>query len=138
PTSEMYWRGPVLWNYDGREWTTSSWSSELPPAEVEHGDVRYRYEIEVEPTERRMLVALELPIAVPEGARRGQDHTLATRRPLTSITRWRMTSAAPVRFGTTLRPALREAALRLPAGFNPRAVALARQWRSEAGTGPGA
>src|SRR5690606_31259446 len=31
-----------------------------------------------------------------------------------------------------------EAALRLPAGFNPRAVALARQWRSEAGTGPGA
>ena len=135
PTSEMYWRGPVLWDYDGREWSASRWFSALPPAAVEHGPARYSYELEVEPTERRMLVALELPLAAPDGVHQGYDHTLSTRRPLTAITRWRMQSAAPTVFDTGLRPVLRQAALRLPEGFNPRTVALARQWRAEAGDG---
>ena len=138
PTSEMYWRGPVLWDYDGREWTASRWFRALPPAVVEHGPARYRYEIEVEPTERRMLVALELPLAVPEGVHQGHDHTLSTPRPLTSITRWRMASAAPATFDVELRPILRAAALRLPEGYNPRSLAVARHWRAEAGEGAAA
>lgn len=138
PTSEMYWRGPVLWNYDGREWSSSQWFSALPAPPVEHGPVRYRYELEVEPTDRRMLVALELPTSVPDGARQGYDHTLGVRRPLSSITRWHMESAAPTAFDPDLRPILRAAALRLPDGFNPRTVALARQWRADAGEGAAA
>ncbi|MEN1940956.1 DUF3488 and transglutaminase-like domain-containing protein [Luteimonas sp. MJ174] len=138
PTSEMYWRGPVLWNYDGREWTASQWFSALPPAAIEHGATRYSYEVDVEPTERRMLVALELPVATPDGVQRAYDHTLATRRPLASVTRWRMTSAVPVSFEPELRPLLRSAALRLPEGFNPRTQALARQWRMDAGEGAAA
>ncbi|WP_449280111.1 transglutaminase TgpA family protein [Luteimonas changyuni] len=138
PTSEMYWRGPVLWNYDGREWTASRWFSALPPAAIEHGATRYSYQVDVEPTERRTLVALELPVATPEGVQRAYDHTLATRRPLTSVTRWRMTSAAPTTFEPELRPILHSAALRLPDGFNPRTHALAEQWRAEAGEGAAA
>ncbi|MEN1973200.1 DUF3488 and transglutaminase-like domain-containing protein [Luteimonas sp. MJ204] len=138
PTSEMYWRGPVLWNYDGREWTASRWFSALPPAAIEHGATRYSYQVDVEPTERRTLVALELPVATPEGVQRAYDHTLATRRPLTSVTRWRMTSAAPTTFEPELRPILHSAALRLPEGFNPRTHALAQQWRAEAGEGAAA
>ena len=136
PTSEMYWRGPVLWDYDGREWTASRWLGALPAATVRHGPVRYSYELEVEPTERRMLVALELPTDVPDGVRTDYEHTLASGRPLTAITRWRMAAAAPVAFDLDLRPVARQAALRLPRGFNPRTVALARQWRAEAGEGP--
>src|SRR3546814_10640400 len=44
-----------------------------------------------------------------------------------------MQSAAPVAYETQLRPFLRERALRLPEGYNPRTLALARQWRREAG-----
>ncbi len=137
-TSEMYWRGPVLWNYDGREWTRSRWHAALPAATVEYGPVRHAYELVVEPTERRMLVALELPVTVPEGTHRAHDHTLVTRRPLSWITRWRITSAAPVSFEPELRPLLRQAALRLPEGFNPRTLALADQWRAAAGEGAAA
>src|SRR5690606_30068943 len=123
PTSEMYWRGPALWDYDGREWTTSRWLGALPAADVRHGPARYRYEMEVEPTEGRMLVALELPTELPDGVRAGYGHTLATPRPLTAVTRWRMSAAAPVAFETDLRAVARQAALRLPDGFNPRTVA---------------
>src|SRR5690606_26152457 len=31
---EMYWRGPVLWHYDGRTWTRPDWLRGVPPAPV--------------------------------------------------------------------------------------------------------
>ncbi len=138
PTSEMYWRGPVLWHYDGRTWSQAEMLRALPPAPTVPGDTVYRYELEVEPTERRFMVALELPLETPEGLQRSHDHGLFSVRPLTSATRWRMESAAPAQFEPQLRPMLRNAALRLPERFNPRTVALARQWRAEAGQGAAA
>ena len=30
PTSQMYWRGPVLWNFDGRTWTQPGWLRGVP------------------------------------------------------------------------------------------------------------
>ena len=135
PTSEMYWRGPVLWEFDGREWTTSPWFRGLPAAPFTPGPARYSYQLEVEATDRRQLVALELPMAAPEGTRASIDHVLHTRRPLSATTRWHMTSAAPVAFEPVLRGTLRDVALRLPDGYNPRTLALAREWRAQAGRG---
>src|SRR5690606_28194184 len=77
----------------------------------------------------------ELPTSSPEGAQASIDHTLHTRRPLSATTRWRMTSAAPVAFEPVLRGTLRDIALRLPEGYNPRTVALAQAWRAQAGNG---
>ncbi len=134
-TSEMYWRGPVLTDFDGRDWTHSRWLRNLPAAEVRGAAAVWEYEVEVEPTDRRVLPALELPQSVPDGARTGWDRTLYTARPLSSVTRWRMTAAAPVEFEAKLPVMLRQATLRLPEGFNPRTVALGRQWRQQAGAG---
>jgi hypothetical protein len=44
-----------------------------------------------------------------------------------------MQSAAPIRHEPKLKVMLRQVALELPDGFNPRTLALARQWRREAG-----
>src|SRR5690606_14068446 len=67
------------------------------------------------------------------GVHLDHDYGLRTPRPLGTLTRWRMQSAAPVAFEAELRAYLRQAALRLPEGYNPRTVALARQWRRDAG-----
>lgn len=131
PPERMYWRGPVLTNFDGQEWTTSYWSRALPPAEVDPSAVRWDYELEVEPTDRRELVALDLPIGAPEGSLPQGDRSLRVPRPLSSLTRWRMRSAPPARFEPGLKHTLRQSALALPAGLNPRTLALARQWRAE-------
>ena len=134
PVQQMYWRGPVLWDFDGREWTQPGWFRGLPAAPVVPGDVRWDYRIELEATDQRQLVALDLPLAAPDGARLSLDHGLHVRRPLTSLSRWRIQSAPPRRYEPELRRTLRNAALALPEGFNPRTVALARQWRREAGS----
>src|SRR5690606_6191388 len=127
--------GPVLMDYDGRSWTKSRWLGYAPPAAVEQTTRAWDYEVEIEPTDQRLLVALELPLETPAGARASWDRSLEVERPLTSVTRWRMRASPPRRFEANLPPRFRENALRLPEGFNPRTVALARQWRAEAGDG---
>jgi transglutaminase-like putative cysteine protease len=133
---QMYWRGPVLWHFDGRAWTQPRWIRGLPPAAMRSAGIVWDYEIELEPTEQRQLVGLDLPVSVPEGIRRSIDYGLFTRRPLTSPTRWRMQSAPPLSFETELPRTLRAMALALPDGYNPRTLALARQWRREVDADP--
>lgn len=135
PTSQMYWRGPVLWDFDGRTWTQPRWRPGQARTLVEPGALRWDYEMEVEPTDSRQLVSLDLPLEQPRGTYLNPDHALQTFRPLTAISRWRLQSAPPARYEADLSPAARRYALRLPDGFNPRTVALAHRWRAEAGTG---
>lgn len=130
-TRDMYWRGPTLTDYDGRTWTASPWLRHLPPAEVEHGAPVWDYEITLEPTERNLLVALEMPLALPDGMDASHTWTLTSPRRLDRVTRWQLRSSPPVRFEADLPETLRAQALRLPDGFNPRTRELARQWRSE-------
>lgn len=137
-TSEMYWRGPVLWSFDGRTWTQPQWLRGLLPAVVSSGDVAWDYELEIEPTDRRQLVALELLSAAPPGSQLSIDHGLYVRRPLSSLSRWRMRSAPAREYEPELKQTLRRYALQLPDGFNPRTRALAARWRLDAGDSPGA
>src|SRR5690606_28495978 len=102
--AQMYWRGPVMWDFDGRTWSRADWLGQAPPAEVEHAGPRWDYQLEVEPTERRQLVALDLPLAAPDGVRMGRDLEMFTRRPLSALTRWNMSSAPPARFDAGLAP----------------------------------
>lgn len=137
-TSQMYWRGPVLWSFDGRRWTQPQWLRGIPAAPVRAGNTRWDYEMELEPTDGHQLVALELPTVVPEGTQLSLDYGLYVARPLVALTRWRMRSAPPAAFEPQLKIVLRGMALDLPDGYNPRTLALARQWRREAGSGDGA
>jgi transglutaminase-like putative cysteine protease len=134
PPAQRYWRGPVLLDFDGRRWTAPRWHADATPPPVQSSPVHWDYQIDYEPTDRRLLVALDLPLQAPADARLDPDYTLRSDRPLGSMTRWRLQSAAPRQFQATLPEALRREALRLPPGFNPRTLALARQWRQQAGS----
>lgn len=133
PQSQMYWRGPVLMDYDGRSWTRSRSLGMLPAPASTRTTTRWDYEMVVEPSDRSSLVALELPDAVPAGAQLGWDYSLHSRTPLTSVTRWRLRASPPLSLEPQLPSFVRERALRLPAGFNPRTVALGQAWRRELG-----
>lgn len=133
PTSQMYWRGPVLADFDGRTWTRGDRQPGIPPPRTTRAPVTWDYRMDVEPSERRDLVALDLPMTTPDGVGMAHDYSLSTPTPLTSLTRWRLQSSAPMQFEVALPTPLREQALRLPNGFNPRTRALGVRWRREAG-----
>ncbi len=132
--SQMYWRGPVLWDFDGRTWTQPRWMRPRPPPPTRPAATRWDYEMEIEPTDRRQLVALDLPLAAPADSQLTLDHGLFVERPLAALTRWRVQSAPPIEYQTHLPPQLRAIALTLPRGYNPRTQALARQWRGQEGS----
>ena len=130
---QRYWRGPVLTRFDGHVWTRDRNVDYRRPAQVTHEGQGWDYQIDYEPTDRRLLVALDLPTAAPEGTALNAEMSLSSQRTLSALTRWRLHSAPATRFDAELSPYQRRAALQLPANFNPRTATLARQWRQEAG-----
>jgi transglutaminase-like putative cysteine protease len=130
---DLYWRGLVLWDFDGRAWTQPDWPRAFAPAKFASNARPIRYEVTLEPTDRLWLFALDLPRAAPEGASLAQDMTLSAGRPIASLQDYEVTSATPSQFEADLEPGIRDVALDLPPGYDPRARALAQQWRSELG-----
>ncbi|KAF1013754.1 MAG: Protein-glutamine gamma-glutamyltransferase [Stenotrophomonas maltophilia] len=130
---QRYWRGPVLTHFDGQRWERDPDSERMPPPQVSRSATRWDYQIDAEPTDRRLLVALDLPTAAPEGSRLDADYTLSSDRTLASLSRWRLQSSAPTQFAPALSLLQRRQALQLPPGLNPRTAALAQQWRQQAG-----
>ncbi len=127
----LYWRGLVMWDFDGRAWTQPDWPRGLLPARFVSTAQPVRYEITLEPTDKLWLFALDLPQGAPEGTLLAQDLTLYAQRPVSSLQAYNMTSAAPSQFESELDSRERYAATRLPPGYNPRTRELARQWRNE-------
>nr|WP_152984556.1 DUF3488 and transglutaminase-like domain-containing protein [Stenotrophomonas terrae] len=136
--NQRYWRGPVLTRFDGRRWTRLESQQYGQPPTVRSAAQRWDYQIEYEPTDRRELVALDLPLQAPSGSYLDADYSLSAPQSLTTLSRWRMQSSAAEAFQAELPQRLRQQALQLPEGFNPRTLALSRQWLSEAGNDPAA
>ena len=137
PREQLYWRGPVLWDFDGRTWSQGPWQAPRR-ADVVPAGTGWRYELEMEPSERRYLTALDLPSSTPHGSVATSEGNLVAIQRLQSLTRWTLHSAPPARFDADLAPRQLRRALAYPRQFNPRAQALARQWQQETGGDPAA
>ncbi|MGA9575391.1 MAG: DUF3488 domain-containing protein, partial [Lysobacterales bacterium] len=60
--SDLYWRGPVFWNFDGTTWKTGYLGRNLLAESKPDPDKAYfRYEVQMEPTEQKWLFALDYP-----------------------------------------------------------------------------
>jgi len=132
--SQMYWRGPVLWHFDGQTWHQGKWLRRVPAAALRPANQGWDYQIDLEPTEGEQLVALDLPTQVPGNADISSDFSVYAQQPLNNVTRWRMRSAPPAAAEPALSSLLRRIALVLPDGYNPRTLAFGRQLRREAGS----
>ena len=136
PNALLYWRGPVFGDFDGRTWRMARDLRFFPPPKLAVEADGWDYQVDLEPTDNRQLIALDLPTRMPEGTWTSLDYTVWAGVPQHNVSRWRMRSAPAVEDAPALHPRLRSRALALPPGFNPRTLALGRQWRREAGTDP--
>lgn len=131
PPEQRYFRTIVLWEFDGSTWSRERWGGMRPGDEVRAEGVPLGYRITLEPTDRRWLPALDLPLAAPDGAFLLEDRVLASREPVAQPREYRLQSTVRHRTGQPLGAGLRARALALPNGFNPQARALAQRWREE-------
>jgi transglutaminase-like putative cysteine protease len=130
PSALRYWRGPVLWNFDGRTWTLGP-NTLVDFSPPRGGRATYRYEVVIEPHNRHWLFALETAATLPERTRMSHDGQVISTSPVRARLRYDLASViAPEPPASDTEGNLRRA-LRVPPGFNPRATALAAQWRAE-------
>lgn len=135
PADQRYFRGMVLWHFDGSAWTpgTTAWRDSATTPVTPLG-AETRYTVTLEATHQHWLFALDVPIDTPAGTTMLPDRTLRTAKPIAHTFRYSVTSASTYHFGPPeLDPRLRAAALQLPTGFDPRARELAAQWRAATG-----
>lgn len=133
PQNRLYWRGLVLWDYDGRRWTRGA-PGVMPEARprLAHASGRIGYELVLEPTNQRWLFALDMPLAAPEGATLDGDFQIAAGQRLTKTARYRMVSATTYDTGP-LDLDQEEAGLQLPANVTPRMRDLVAGWQAVGG-----
>jgi protein-glutamine gamma-glutamyltransferase len=131
PQALRYWRGPVLWDFDGRTWTIGP-TFLVDFAPPSGGRASYRYEVVLEPHNRHWLFALETAASLPQGARMSFDGQLISSNPVRGRVRYDATSVIAPEPQTSERAGSTRRALRLPQGSNPRARALAEEWRAAA------
>ena len=128
---QRYFRAYVMWHYDGRRW--NSVPSGRAPVPVEAID-SIGYRIALEPTSQRVLPALDVPLEAPPNATLGSDHDITSSKPVQDPLTYELRSAVRYRLQPELDDFARRRALQLPEGFNPRALALAAQWKQAYGT----
>ena len=132
--SSLYWRGPVLADFDGAAWKVAE------DQNVPWGDAYARrekpvtYTVTLEPHFKRWLFALDVPAKsqIPRGATLRPDLQLMTSADIRERRRYETTSFLDYRYGENLSERGRRAALQFDENRNPRTVALGRQWRREA------
>ena len=141
PQSVLYFRGPVLSRFDGREWlppTPRPGVREMP-ANLNVLGPPLNYEVTLEPSNRPWLFVVDATAQAPRlpGFELRQTPQLQwlTSRPLTDIVRYGASSHPDFRYGPTRASGAALITLRddvaLPAGFNPRTIALAAELRRD-------
>jgi protein-glutamine gamma-glutamyltransferase len=132
PRAERYWRGPVLWQFDGSAWTRPEFlRGDTTRNKPETTGAPISYEVTLEPTDRRWLLALDVPVSTPPDVFLGADMSLVSAKPVDQLLRYSVRSALHYKLDAELGRMYRRLATELPVGFNPRAVALAQQWRRD-------
>lgn len=138
PQRDLYFRGPVLSNFDGRRWQprhASPPSRPALPANLQVSGQPINYEVTLEPTNRPWLFVLEAAAHSPKlpgyGGVMNADLQWLTHRPITDIVRYQAQSYPTFRHGPAQpTPGLQEF-VDLPPGFNPRTRALANEIRHD-------
>ena len=138
PQSTLYFRGPVLSTFDGREWKPLR--SPLPTPQQLTADLAvqgtpFNYQITMEATQKPWIMTLDATPQAPTlfgyESRMEPDLHWVADRPIADLVRYNVSSYAQFQHGPRQRIVGLQDYLDLPIGFNPRTQALAGQIRRE-------
>jgi len=126
---QLYWRGPVLWDYDGTTWKRGR-NATLQRPVLTDASLPVDYTVTLEPHNKPWLFALDMPSKLSIPADLAPDFQLLSRTPVNARTRYSATSLLSYRANLNEPPQQLQRALTLPRGYNPQAIRLAAEWRT--------
>jgi protein-glutamine gamma-glutamyltransferase len=136
--SEMYWRGPVLSSFDGKEWkpSNSQFSGRYSaPHNLQTAGTPIKYQVTLEQNNRPWIFVLDAATEPPKVP--GFEVTMTNEllwlgnRPVTDIVRYSAQSSAQFRHGPLTKVLALQDFVALPASFNPRTLQMAADMRRD-------
>jgi hypothetical protein len=142
PQEQLYWRGLVFSEFDGRTWsviqdlspTQRSYTLRQLDVSVEQPSVEYS--VMLEPTDQTHLFALDMPQVYQSDIVLNRDFTLSSSKPIVQPLIYQLRSFLQYRAQPVLTDRQRVRELQLPVDTNLRSQALAQQWMGEVGDDP--
>lgn len=133
----LYWRGLVLSDYDGKTWRRDNapdWTR--PEIEIKNpGSDGIRYRVTLEPHQHNWLYALEMVTGFDDHYRLTRELQLLSNNLVGSVISYRAQASLHAS-NHGLYPPERRKNLELPAGYNPKTLALAQTMRRTAAGDP--
>jgi protein-glutamine gamma-glutamyltransferase len=133
---DVYIRGPVLSNFDGREWLPLRDSNQTVNLRVTGQPINY--EVTLEPNNKPWLFVLDAVITQPTLAgyelRMTPDLQWLSNRTITELVRYKAQSFTQFSYGPEKSDTSLKSYVALPAGYNPRTLQLAAQIKRDAGS----
>lgn len=128
--NQMYWRGPVLLNFDGHTWTPGPKDFAHIKPQLDNLEHPVDYTVTLEPHNQTWLFTLEMPTRISIPAGMTYDFQVQQNSTVTSRLRYSAHSQLGYRANAEEDPRQLMRALAIPRNLNPRAQRLAAEWRS--------
>jgi transglutaminase-like putative cysteine protease len=130
---EVYLRGPVLSNFDGREWLPALISN--LPSNLKFSGQAFNYEVTLEPSNKPWLFALDAastaPVLPGYQLRTTAELQWFTNRPITELIRYKAQSHTQFSYGPEKPDLSLQNDVKLPKGYNPRTLQLAADIKAD-------
>lgn len=128
PSGKLYWRGPVMEDFDGTTWRP--FAGRYATENIEALAPPISYETTLEAHNQRWLLALDAPGKLPPETTLNGRLTAHARQPINLRQRFRLSSSIDYRFNRKEEGSVLRRNLQLPPGFNPQTAQLAADWRN--------
>lgn len=125
-----YFRAYTMLYFDGHEWR-QGYGRFTSASDAFSGRPRFTYHVTLEPTQQRILPVLDMPASAPADSALQYDRTVLANQRVQSTRTYDAIGSVDYTLDAELSPALRRAALQLPAAIGPRARALAAGWAGQ-------
>jgi transglutaminase-like putative cysteine protease len=127
--STRYWRGPVLWDTDGRRWSRGKPITH-PPSKLLNDQPEITYSVTLEPTNNNWIMVLDLPTDIPSQAEMSGDYMITRKNPITN--RLRYTASSKLNYNTgAISHEEQGRSLQLPDNITQRMRQMVENWKSK-------
>ncbi|MFA6013718.1 MAG: DUF3488 and transglutaminase-like domain-containing protein [Gallionellaceae bacterium] len=127
---QMYWRGPVFWDFDGRTWTRGKNPISQAP-QIDQTGATVEYAVTLEPHNKPWLFALDMPRSISISHFQTADFQILNKTLVNSRLQYSASSWLSYRANPQETELQKQRALTLPIAYNPRTHQLAAQWRAQ-------
>ena len=130
---DLYWRGPVLHDFDGKNWSMARVGTKRSSTENAQykDDSNISYELIMEPHNKRWLYVLDYARELPEQSWLLHDYQVGRTQPVTQLTRYEASSKTGEKNFDRSPNYIINKALTLPNKGAVKSRGLALQWKSE-------